>query len=214
MMPRMDGPTTLNASAAEPADRRHSRGVHDRAGANARSRAIHRARRPGRDRQAVRSDDPPWRSLAGAAPDLIMRARGDPACSKRSGNGMALARRARPSGTLHRREGLSAPALSQNLAIPRLDGFNVIASPGHPFGGASARRALGNARRSAQPRSQWCRFCGRPVRRAPISSAVQTCPTTSCAPHSQGPYARLAVLVKPHVWVPQSWAGAVAMSRS
>src|SRR3984893_14925904 len=36
----------------------------------------------------------------------------------------------------------SRPGIAQ-----RLDGFNVIAVPGHPFGGASAKRALANAKR-------------------------------------------------------------------
>ena len=46
-----------HASAAEPEDRRHPGGVHDGAGAAARARAFRLARRRGRDRQAVRSDD-------------------------------------------------------------------------------------------------------------------------------------------------------------
>ena len=46
-----------DASAAKPADRRHPGGVHDGAGAAARARAFRLARRRGRDRQAVRSDD-------------------------------------------------------------------------------------------------------------------------------------------------------------
>src|ERR1700691_3601224 len=42
---------------------------------------------------------------------------------------------------------ISFNARSDPIDEQRLDGFNVIASPGHPFGSASARLALANAKR-------------------------------------------------------------------
>jgi len=94
-----------------------------------------------------------------------------------------------------------------------LDGFNVIASPDHPFGSAAARLALANAKRlganaiavvpffwQANPASPDL-LRGQDVTDAELRSAIRDA-------HALG----LAVVVKPHVWIPQSWAGAVSMN--
>jgi hypothetical protein len=96
---------------------------------------------------------------------------------------------------------------------PRLDGFDVIASPDHPFGSEAARLALANAKRlganaiavvpflwQANPASPDL-VRGQDVSDAELRAAIRDA-------HALG----LAVLVKPHVWIPQSWAGAVSMN--
>jgi hypothetical protein len=95
----------------------------------------------------------------------------------------------------------------------RLDGFNVIASPAHPFGSAAAKLALANAKRlgahaiavvpflwQANPASPNL-VRGQDVTDAELRAAIHDA-------HALG----LAAVVKPHVWVPQSWAGAVTMN--
>jgi hypothetical protein len=112
---------------------------------------------------------------------------------------------------------LGAPLASKAQSEPaheqRLDGFNVIAAPGDPFGSAPAKQALGNAKRigataiavvpflwQANPASPDL-VRGTDMTDADLRAAIRDA-------HALG----LAVLVKPHVWVPQSWAGAVAMT--
>jgi hypothetical protein len=95
---------------------------------------------------------------------------------------------------------------------PRLDGFNVIAAPGHPFGSPSAHLALANAKRLGAAAVAIVPFLwqsgtsspelvrGEDMDDAELHAAIRDA-------HELG----LAVLVKPHIWVPESWAGAVAM---
>jgi len=94
----------------------------------------------------------------------------------------------------------------------RFDGFNVIAVDGHPFGSESARLSLANARRlgvraiavipflwqstPASPNLQRGSDMSDEELRAAIRDA-----------HALG----LAVMVKPQVWVPNRWAGSIAM---
>jgi hypothetical protein len=104
-----------------------------------------------------------------------------------------------------------AGALSPAAALERLDGFNIVAVPGHPFGGASAERAMRGAKRigaralaivpflwQAQPQSGTIAR-GNDMSDSALRSAIRQT-------HALG----LAAIVKPQVWVPQSWAGAVA----
>ena len=103
-------------------------------------------------------------------------------------------------------------AASAAPAADRLDGFNVIATPDHPFGGAAARRALAQAKRVGARAVAIVPFLWQP---SPASPDIGRGSDMSDADlrtairdaHALG----LAVMVKPHVWVPQSWAGAVAM---
>lgn len=94
----------------------------------------------------------------------------------------------------------------------RFDGFNVIAAPADPFGGPGAKVALANARTLGAKAIAVVPFLWQPNPASPdlvrgndmenseLRAAIREA-------HALG----LAVLVKPHVWVPQSWAGAVAM---
>jgi hypothetical protein len=95
----------------------------------------------------------------------------------------------------------------------QFDGFNVIAAPGHPFGGKSARLALANAKelgaraiaivpflwQSSPTNSDLVR--GTDMNDDELRAAIRDA-------HALG----LAVLVKPHLWVPHSWAGTVGMT--
>ena len=92
----------------------------------------------------------------------------------------------------------------------RLDGFNVVATPDHPFGSASAARALTSAKNLGATAI------------AVIPFLWQSSPSTSDlvagsdmsdealrAAIRQAHGLGFSVIVKPHVWVPESWAGAV-----
>jgi Glycoside Hydrolase Family 113 len=96
-------------------------------------------------------------------------------------------------------------------AQQRLDGFNVIATPGYAYGSASARRALARAKRlgattvaivpflwQARPADPHIRR-GQDISDGALRTAIRDVRKLG-----------LTVVVKPHVWVPQSWAGAVA----
>jgi hypothetical protein len=97
-------------------------------------------------------------------------------------------------------------------AQTRLDGFNVIVAAGHPFGGASARLALADARRLGAGAVAIVPFLWQAAAASPdlIRGDDMTDAELRAAirdAHALG----LAVLVKPHVWVPHGWAGTVAM---
>ena len=83
--------------------------------------------------------------------------------------------------------------------------------PSHPYGSRRRRRALAAARGWARRRSRSFRSCGRRAPPTRTSAAARTCRTRNCAPRIREARALgFSVLVKPHVWVPESWAGAVA----
>lgn len=103
---------------------------------------------------------------------------------------------------------------ARTLAEPDrpLTGFNVIASPGHPFGSASAKLALSNmrllgARTVAIVPFLWQSYPGSPdlVRGADMDDAELRAAIRDA--HDIG----LTVVLKPHVWVPGNWAGTVVM---
>jgi hypothetical protein len=95
-------------------------------------------------------------------------------------------------------------------AQQRLNGFNVIATPGHPFGEASATEALTAARRLGATAVAIVPFLWQPRPTSPdvvrgndmsdgeLRAAIRSARALG-----------IAVIVKPHVWVPGSWAGAV-----
>jgi hypothetical protein len=100
---------------------------------------------------------------------------------------------------------LPGPALSQ-----RINGFNVIVSPGHPFGGSSAKHALIAARRLGANAIAivpflWQRSPSSPDLIRGIDMRDDALRQAIRQVRSLG----LSVVVKPHVWIPQSWAGAV-----
>ena len=104
-------------------------------------------------------------------------------------------------------------AAAEAMPEQRLDGFNVIEATGHPFGSAAARAALANAKQLGAGAIAIIPFLWQPQ---PASTGVLRgddmadieLRTAIRDAHSLG----LAVVVKPHVWVPESWAGAIAMN--
>lgn len=95
----------------------------------------------------------------------------------------------------------------------RLDGFNVIASPDHPFGSEAAKLALANAKRLGATAIAVVPFFWQANSASPNLVRGSDMPDDELRAairdaHELG----LAVIVKPHVWVPQSWAGAVVMN--
>jgi hypothetical protein len=113
--------------------------------------------------------------------------------------------------TLAALAGLSARA--EQAQQDRLDGFNVIVSPGHPFGSDSAKQALANAKRAGARAVAVVPFLwqasptspdlvrGKDMSDEELGAAIRDA-------HALG----LAVVVKPHVWVPNHWAGTIAMA--
>jgi sugar phosphate isomerase/epimerase len=100
----------------------------------------------------------------------------------------------------------SEPSLERQF-----DGFNVIAAPDHPFGSESAKTALTNAkalgaRTVAIIPFLWQSSPSNPnlVRGTDMDDAELRYAIRDA--HALG----FVVLVKPHLWVPDSWAGMVA----
>ena len=94
----------------------------------------------------------------------------------------------------------------------RLDGLNVIMAPGHPFGSASAQRALDNAKRLGATTIAIVPFLWQPTPTSPDVIRGDDMPDALLRAAIRDARARgFTVLVKPHVWIPQSWAGAVEM---
>jgi hypothetical protein len=95
-------------------------------------------------------------------------------------------------------------------ASQRLDGLNVIAAPDHGFGTPSATQALVAAKQMGAAAVAIVPFLWQPDTRSPqlvrgndmsdsdLRAAIRDV-------HRLG----LAAVVKPHVWVPGSWAGAI-----
>ena len=92
----------------------------------------------------------------------------------------------------------------------RLDGLNIVATPEHPFGSPSAGRALRNARRLGASTVAVIPFLWQS---SPSASDVVAGSDMSDealrAGIRQAREVGFAVMVKPHIWVPDSWAGAV-----
>ncbi len=102
----------------------------------------------------------------------------------------------------------SAPAAEE-----RLDGFNVIAAPGHPFGSVTAKVSLANAKRLGARAIAVIPFFWQPTPASPkLLRGTDMADAELHAAIRDAHALGLAVLVKPHVWVPDSWAGAVAMN--
>jgi hypothetical protein len=102
---------------------------------------------------------------------------------------------------------LIVPTLAQ-----RLDGANVIMTPGHPFGSASAKRSLANLKRLGASAIAVVPFLWQSSPGSPdIVRGSDMTDTMLRAAIRDARALGFAVLVKPQVWVPTSWAGAIAM---
>jgi glycosyl hydrolase family 113 len=92
----------------------------------------------------------------------------------------------------------------------RFDGFNVVVTPDHPFGSASAERALANARQLGAGTVAIIPFLWQPnASSAEVKSGSDMSDDALRSAIRQARSLGFSVMVKPHVWVPQSWAGAV-----
>jgi hypothetical protein len=108
---------------------------------------------------------------------------------------------------------LAPPGARSQTGAPQFDGFNVIAVPGHPFGSDSAKFALLEAvalgaRAIAVIPFVWQSNPSSPDLVRGDDMTDDELRTAIRDAHALG----LAVVVKPHVWVPDSWAGAIAMN--
>jgi len=94
----------------------------------------------------------------------------------------------------------------------RLDGFNIVVSPGHPFGSASARQSLTLAKKVGASAVAIVPFLWQAV---PTSADIVRGSDMDDAGLRQAIRdARrlgLATIVKPQVWVDGSWAGAITL---
>lgn len=101
-------------------------------------------------------------------------------------------------------------AISARAPAQRLDGFNVITAPGHPFGSATAHQALEAARQLGAKTVAIIPFLWQPT-----PSSAEIVRGTDMLDEELRTAIREArglgftVVVKPHVWVPGSWAGAI-----
>jgi hypothetical protein len=94
-----------------------------------------------------------------------------------------------------------------------LDGFNIIVSPGHPFGSATAKVSLAEAKRVGARAIAVIPFLWQSTPASPNlirGTDMNDVELRAAIRDAHG--AGLAVLVKPHVWIPEHWAGTVAMN--
>jgi len=107
-------------------------------------------------------------------------------------------------------------ALAASIAVfgpahsQRLDGFNVIATPDHPFGSPSAESALIAAKRLGATTVAIVPFLWQASPSSPDVRDGNDMPDDALRKAIRQARKRsFIVIVKPHVWVPESWAGAV-----
>ena len=92
----------------------------------------------------------------------------------------------------------------------RLDGFNVVAASGHPFGDASSERALVLARKLGATAIAVIPFLWQSGPSSPdLKSGSDMSDEALRAAIRQAHRLGFSVVVKPQIWVPESWAGAV-----
>jgi hypothetical protein len=104
-----------------------------------------------------------------------------------------------------------APAAA--VGADRLDGLNVIMTPGEPFGSDAARRSLADLRRIGAGAIAVVPFLWQSGPASPDIVRGDDMPDAVLRAAIRDAHAlHLLVVVKPHVWVPGSWAGAVAMA--
>lgn len=101
-------------------------------------------------------------------------------------------------------------AVPDPAAGQRLDGFNIVVTPDHPFGSASAERALIAARRLGARTVAIIPFLWQASTSSPDIRSGSDMPDSALREAiRQSRRQGFSVLVKPHVWVPESWAGAI-----
>jgi hypothetical protein len=94
----------------------------------------------------------------------------------------------------------------------RLDGVNVIMTPGHPFGSDSAHRSFANAKRLGATTVAIVPFLWQATPASPDVVRGDDMPDAllrAAIRDARG--LGFTVVMKPQVWIPESWAGTVAM---
>ena len=100
--------------------------------------------------------------------------------------------------------------ISARAPAQRLDGFNVIAAPGHPFGSLSAHQALDAARQLGAKTVAIIPFLWQPnPSSAEIVRGTDMLDEELRTAIREARALGFSVVVKPHVWIPGSWAGAI-----
>lgn len=103
-----------------------------------------------------------------------------------------------------------APFAAMAEGNRRLDGFNIIESPRHPFGSRSAALSIEQARRLGARALAIVPFLWQAsAQSATIVRGNDMNDDELRAAIRETHKAGMAAIVKPHVWVPESWAGAV-----
>lgn len=104
-----------------------------------------------------------------------------------------------------------AAAAADHAVAERLDGFNVIAKPAHRFGDPAAGLALSRAKNLGARAVAIVPFLWQAAPASPdIGRGNDMTDDALRTAIRQVRMTGLAAIIKPHVWVPQSWAGAVA----
>jgi sugar phosphate isomerase/epimerase len=94
----------------------------------------------------------------------------------------------------------------------RMDGFNVIVSPGHPFGSVSAESALVAAKRLGATTIAIIPFLWQSSPSSPdILRGADMSDDALRQAIRQARALGFSIVVKPHVWVPDNWAGAITL---
>jgi len=92
----------------------------------------------------------------------------------------------------------------------RLDGLNIIAVPGHPFGSPSANRAMAQAKRLGADALAIVPFLWQSSPQSADIGRGSDMPDDELrSAIRETRKLGMAAIVKPQVWVPKSWAGAV-----
>jgi hypothetical protein len=95
----------------------------------------------------------------------------------------------------------------------RFDGLNVVAVPEHPYGSASAKRALATAKRLGATTIAIVPFLWQASPTDPAISRGKDMSDDDLRSAIRDARALgLTVMIKPHVWVPESWAGAITLA--
>ena len=94
----------------------------------------------------------------------------------------------------------------------RLDGMNVVMAPDHPFGSALAKHSLADLKQLGAGAIALVPFLWQSSPNSPEIVRGNDMPDAVLRAAIRDAHALgFAVMVKPHVWVPTSWAGAVTM---
>jgi hypothetical protein len=105
------------------------------------------------------------------------------------------------------------PARAEPPAEKPLDGFNVIVSSGHPFGSDSAERALIKVKNLGARAIAIVPFLWQSDPASPdLVRGADMGDDELRAGIRDAQALGFTVVLKPHVWVPGSWAGAVSMT--